>query len=130
MRGELAAYQAALDAERKRVSGIRKRPKKANKASRPTTVIDTPKAPTLPLVVAESPEAYGSKTMKIRNFILAHPGISHREVIRFASENFRANANFGYTTLFKMRRRGEIEVRDGNVYPSDTLLRKTAGVAS
>lgn len=130
MRGELGVYQAALDAERKRCAAPRKRGRKpGTKSSRPAAVIDTPKLPTLPLTVADSHEPFGSKTNKMRRFISSHPGIPHKEVIKFAAENFKDNVNFGYTTLFKMKKRGEIEIRDGNVYPLDKLLHKDGAAA-
>lgn len=130
MRGDLSVYQAALDAERKRCAAPRKRGRKPGTKTSRTTVIDTPKAPTLPLTVVASQEPFGSKTMKMRKFISLHPGIPHKEVIKFAAENFKENVNFGYTTLFKMKKRGEIEIRDGNVYPLDKLLQKDGAAAN
>jgi hypothetical protein len=131
MRGELGVYQAALDAERKRCAAPRKRGRKpGTRSNRPAAVVDTPKAPTLPLVAAEGIEPFGSKTNKVRKLIVSHPGIPHREVIKFANENFRDNVNFGYTTLFKMRKRGEIEIREGLVYPLEKLLHKVDTLAA
>ena len=122
---ELATFQAALDFERRKKPATKRgrragkrNDKSENTSASPATEMLLTK--TLPFIHAGSE----NKTNVLRRFIASNPGLYKAAVMAYGNKDIPGNKNFGYTTVAKMLERGEIEIKEGRVYPTEVLTKK------
>jgi hypothetical protein len=127
-RQDLAAYEATLVAEKKKLNAevpARKRGPKPGRRQRRTHATVRHSPPQADTMQLQMPNGSGNKTDKLRRFIFqgAAQGVTREDAVKFVRENIAdANVNFAWTTIFKLKKREEIEERDGKLYPKNLKL--------
>lgn len=127
-KADRAALVQVLDSERRKQSGRKhsRRPRhKATEAKPPATPISV-----LPLIPLDGDGQAEKKTDVFRRFVRDHPGLPKKAVMAYGNKSIPgANKNFGYTAVAKLLKAGELEVREGKVYPLEKLLQKVEATA-